>query len=199
MMQYKNEQNRKHSYKLFRLNVHYLRKVLKMKKKLFFIILLGFGLLAACSSQKDTNIKEAIQLGKGFKKTVYTVEQSDIPSDVPDRIDYLKGKTAPFLTKDELERQLTHRLPDLPVQLAEEREADVSVKEMDFAYKDVPDNTDKKINLSYTITIELKDDEKVLDELSFDGRMRVEKRDDGWKIDWDRDQAPREFLDMMKN
>ncbi|MGY0694628.1 NTF2-like N-terminal transpeptidase domain-containing protein [Virgibacillus sp. FSP13] len=165
-------------------------------KKVPLIVLLCFGLLAACSNQKDKDIEKAIQLGKDFKETVYTVAYQDISAKLPDQIDSLKEQAGPFLTKDELERQVKNGSLSFPTQIAVNREADVAVKNMEFAYKDVPDNTEEKINLSYSLTIELTKEKETIDEFSFDGRMRVEKREAGWKIDWDRDQAAKQFLEM---
>lgn len=165
-----------------------------MRKIILVVGMLLLGILSACSGEEENNIQKAIEVGKDYKEAVYTVDHDKVPEKLPERVKYLKEKTKAFLTADELERAIANRSIGYAEQAAEKREVDIAVKEMQFEYKEVPDNTETKINLSYTMTVELLDGEEVVEEFTFDGRMRVEKIDGKWLIDWDRDRVPMELL-----
>ncbi|PAV27806.1 hypothetical protein CIL05_19835 [Virgibacillus profundi] len=162
------------------------------------MILIAFvGLLAACSDTEE--LKDKLHtLAIDFKEAQYTVEYEQTLGNLPEMTEFSKERVKEYLTEDELERQSINRMLLQPIFEAENRKADVAVKEIKMDFIDLPDNSETNKNLEYQMTIQFIQNDSVVEEFSFDGRMRIEKINDEWKIDWDEDSFFKEIIPLKQ-
>lgn len=162
-------------------------------KRLVFILIISAGLLAACNETKELEEK-ILAMAKEFKEVQYTIEYDQIPVALPKQVSFSQEKVRKFLTEDELERLSVNRALLQPVHEAEKRGADLEVRELKMDFIDLPDNSETNKNLEYQMTIQFIQEDTVVDEFLFDGRLRIEKINDEWKIDWDEDSFFKEVI-----
>lgn len=163
-----------------------------MRKGIMIFIVIA-GLFAACSDAEELKDK-LLTIAIDFKEAQYTVEYEQTPGSIPEMADFSEERAKEYLTEDELERQSINRMLLQPIFEAENRKADVAVKDMQMDFIDLPDNSETNKNLEYQMTIQFIQNDSVVEEFSIDGRMRIEKINDEWKIDWDEDSFFKEIL-----
>lgn len=156
-------------------------------KKLIMNLIVIAAILGACKDTEELE-DQLIKMAIDFKEAQYTVEYEQIPADLQEHIKFSEERVEEYLTGDELERQTIDRKLLQPILEAEDRKADLKVKEMQMNFINLPDNSETNTNLEYQMTIEFVQNDSAVEEFTFKGRMRVEKINDEWKIDWDEDR-----------